>query len=171
MIFVLLLDDQDNHIFPCMIKIIKYSFIWGFGYIGMWVAKWIIGSIVLKENLLENAYKTILWRSSTTEYSRFDAIKVNFAVYKKKIYFLIFGGLLIYYFIRLLKYRKEMNCMNGIKKSIPFMILALMPCLWYFFASNHSHIHYWFTYRSLMIFFFSVMIVFEKILSSQKNND
>ena len=35
-----------------------------------------------------------------------------------------------------------------IKTLLSFTIIALLPVLWYLVLSNHSFVHYWFTFRS-----------------------
>ncbi|MFR2300336.1 MAG: hypothetical protein ACLS6P_08785, partial [Clostridium paraputrificum] len=40
---------------------------------------------------------------------------------------------------------------------IPILLVAAYPIIWFIVLSNHSDIHYWFTYRSLMISLYSII--------------
>ena len=45
-------------------KVIIYSIVWGTGYIGMWTAKWAIGSLILQENVFKSAISQAVVRTS-----------------------------------------------------------------------------------------------------------
>ena len=62
----------------------------------------------------------------------------------------------IFYYLKKLKINIFFN-MNKIY--IPYIIIAICPLLWYFMATNHSHIHFWFTYRELSITIFSMIVM------------
>jgi hypothetical protein len=165
LIFLLLLDKSNSYK-----KIIICTLSWGFGYVGMWASKWAVGSILLKRNLFEDAILQIKYRSSSEEFNRFNAILKNFKIYNYTVYKLIFTIIILYYLIRIIKLLKKLK-IKYIKKIIPFLIIAVMPMVWYFLASNHSSIHYWFTFRALIIFFFAIMSALEEVILDCKSNE
>jgi len=52
------------------------------------------------------------------------------------------------------------------KKAILFLLVGLAPYLWYLVLSNHSYVHWWFTYRlqaiTVMCLFFMLTDSFVK---------
>lgn len=64
----------------------------------------------------------------------------------------------VVWFFMLIKYR---NQALGRKRSLILHgIVAMIPFAWYVLVANHSHIHYFFSFRTLGTFFFA-MFVFE----------
>lgn len=167
-IFYLLLQKDQVPIKHNIIKILLFAIVWSVGFIGMWLSKWIISSIILNKNVVANALEQFSWRVSSTEFSRFDAILANVSIYHKKAYLIIFGLIGIYYIKRLIDVRNNLT-LNSIKQILPFLCIALMPFAWYFVVSNHSFIHYWFTYRELFIFFFAVLCSLEYLIIKTRN--
>lgn len=170
MIFYLLLDNDISNIKNNVYKFILFGIVWSFGYIGMWVSKWIIASVILDFNVISDSINRLLFRTSSAEYSRIGAILKNVMVYKKKGYLIIFSSLVIYYGKRLIDCRKNIS-KNNLKGILPFLFIALIPFLWYIMASNHSSIHYWFTFRELLIFFFAIFSSLELILRNGESVD
>ena len=169
MIFYLLIEEDKNNLKDNFVKIVLFAVVWAIGYIGMWGCKWIIGSIILKEDVISIGLNKIFFRmnpNSYGEFSRFDAIMKNVLIYKKRGYFVIFALTAVYYVKRIIPSRKNINKVN-LKHSIPLLIMASSPFIWYFVCCNHSYIHYWFTYRELWIFFFAILCVAEYLKKSE----
>ncbi|MDE5931500.1 MAG: hypothetical protein K2H40_03320, partial [Lachnospiraceae bacterium] len=70
--------------------------LWGCGYVGMWGGKWLVGSILLKENLFREALNQIVFRASTGieqgADSRFGAVMKNISVLLKWPFLLVFAS-------------------------------------------------------------------------------
>lgn len=169
LIFVMLFYDDDKTV-NNIGRIIFYSFMWGIGYVGMWIAKWIIGSFLVKDNLIKVAIESLKARTSSEDYGRIDAITMNIKVYRDLFYKIIFGILILYYLIRGLKVIKNIK-LSYIKEIVPYVIVAIMPFAWYFVTANHSCIHNFFTYRNLIIFFFSTMCAGEIFIKKLSSNN
>ncbi len=72
-------------------RVIRASIAWAFGYLGMWSLKWVIGSILLQENLFADAFETIRVRTGASEQgsllSRFvQTVILNFKEYQGMTY-------------------------------------------------------------------------------------
>ena len=146
------------------LDIIKHSLAWGLGYIGMWAAKWLIaGPNVIKSALEETG------RWTSTGGSKIDnavtAINNNYEMFmdnKLMIFILIFITVVMTLIIVELKNRKKLNCKKELKTILmtflPYLIIITIPFVWYIAASNHSKIHYWFTFRDLAVSVFALMI-------------
>lgn len=140
--------------------IIILSIIWGIGYLGMWASKWIISSILLRENLISNALSKILERTSDKNihgtFTKIDVLKINLEMIITVPNVLMNILNFIYIIYKSIK-AKIWNRKKQYLKIIPFCIIAVMPFAWYILASNHSMIHYWFTYRSLAVTIFAML--------------
>ena len=163
-IFYLLLEKDQTSVKQNIIKIVLFGIVWSVGFIGMWISKWIISSAILNKNFIAGALEQFSWRVSAAEFSRFDAIMANVLIYHKKTYLIIFVLIGIYYIKRIINVRNKIT-LDSIKQILPFLFIALMPFVWYFVVSNHSYIHFWFTYRVLLIFFFAVLCSLEYLIA------
>lgn len=166
-VFYLLLEDKKSFK-EKLLKILLYGVLWCIGYVGMWFSKWAITSIILQKDAISEALNIIFFRTSTEKFTRFDAIMKNIGIYKKRSYVTIFGLIFIYYLVRIIKNRKTLN-KSILIKMIPFILVALIPFVWYFVISNHSYIHYWMTYRELVIFFFAGMCGCEILINKDRS--
>lgn len=149
--------------------IICISIIWGIGYVGMWIGKLIIGSILVNRNFFTSAIEKFKYRSSfDVTYKKitiFEVIKINLKHILIKPYIVLALLLIVYVIYKMIagkfKFTKEKWL-----ALIPYMIISIMPFVWYVVASNHSYIHSWFTYRDLMITIFAlssyIAYLFEK---------
>lgn len=156
-IIMLQLVDFENNWRNKTKNILQYAFCWSFGYVGMWAGKWCVATLLLDQNIFMNAYAAIQSRTAmktdTEELSIFLVIKNNIIAGN---IFMIPTLVVIFYYLKKLKINIFFN-MNKIY--IPYIIIAICPLLWYFMATNHSHIHFWFTYRELSITIFSMIVM------------
>ena len=137
-----------------VIATIKYSIFWVFGYGGMWVGKWTVGSILTGKNLFSDAIQSVIGRSSAEAYggsiSRFSAVISNLQMASEIMTPLIIAVTLAVTFI--IAVWQWHGC---VKKFVPYfvnlLLIASIPFVWFMFMSNHSYIHLYFTYRTLTI--------------------
>ncbi|MCI5603752.1 MAG: hypothetical protein MR361_09720 [Clostridiales bacterium] len=137
--------------------LIRYSIAWGIGYAGMWSGKWIIGTLITKKNLIENAYQQAAYRSgyvaSDIKFSYIDILKGILRASNKLVicFVLAVGGLIFLY--ELIKKQKIY-----IKDNIVILLAILgYPFLWYGVFANHSFWHTFFTYRTFGIALYVVL--------------
>ncbi len=141
-------------------KIIAYSVTWGIGYIGMWASKWLLGSLVLKENVLQDAGNTLAQRLDAITYesrllSFFSVVWYNMKMYKALPYILLVVILFIAVIVFVIKYPVKKNMKQMLLGCLPYIIICLMPFAWYAVALNHSGEHYMFTFRALIVTVFA----------------
>ena len=125
---------------------------WGIGYIGMWVGKWLMGSIILRKNLFEDAVEQFLLRASSGNASnnRLDGIRDNLGIYSNKIFVCLFAVLIIYSIIVLWRMKIKVKREQWLEIG-SYGIIMLMPFVWMFLAANHSQEHAWFVHRGLSV--------------------
>lgn len=159
LIFYMLISNNKRSLKENICKILIFAIVWSIGYGGMWISKWIISSIILNQNVIASGLGILAMRSSTIEgVPRYGALLKNILIYNN-YYIVIMGLISIYYIIRIIKIKNI--TINKLKEIVPFLLIGITPFLWYLFASNHSYIHYWMTYRILFVFFFAIMCSLE----------
>lgn len=138
---------------------------WGIGYVGFWAEKWLLGSIVLRENLFLEARNSILLRSSHETLGQSityaATLKNNVQPYTSRTWILLLG-LLVTITVFLALYRHVLTAQRVLALA-PLALVACMPFVWYYFTQNHSYIHYGFTHRELAITFFAVSCFFVQL--------
>lgn len=138
---------------------------WLIGYIGMWVGKWTIGSIILGKELFTEAIDQLLLRTSTVDeqYQKIDILNNNFGSFFHTpittvflIYSAVMITLIVIYTIN--QKRKNKNWVKNLLKTVwPFLGIAVLPILWFLIISNHSYHHYWFTNKICGVVVFAWM--------------
>lgn len=157
--FYFLLMEKKTLLYN-VIKTVKYSIIWAIGYIGMWSGKWIIGSILLRKNIITDAINALLNRTSSetadASFTHWSVIEKNAgAMFSTPVKLLFLGTLLILLVVLICKTIRDKK---NYFANWHYLLIACMPIAWYIVAANHSYMHFWFTYRELSILIFAVLI-------------
>lgn len=134
---------------------------WALGYGLLFVSKWIFATMVTGHDALGDAISEFLYRSGTTtssaeglsSFSRFDVIVRNVNTLIPEWVLVPLIALFIAYAIVLWH--------DGIQRlSLQFVVCVLVvsaiPLMWFCLASNHSYVHFWFTYRNLVVSSFGI---------------
>ncbi len=131
---------------------------WGIGYAACWAAKWLIGTLILGENIFADAWKTARFRIEGSEVIPLDRalmFKTNFETYffakGRKPFVLVVILLLV--LIAILIWRPDKTRLTTV---FPILFVSFYPYIWYFVLSNHSQLHYFYTYRIQAITMFAV---------------
>ena len=146
-------------------QIIRLCLWWGVGYVGFWAEKWLLGSLVLRENLFLEARDSILLRASHETVGQAitytATLKNNLQPYALRTWILLWvllavGSLLLALHRRVLSVRR-------LTALAPLILAACLPFVWYYFTQNHSYIHFGFTHRELAITFFALSCFFVRL--------
>ncbi len=156
-------------------KIITYSITWGVGYIGMWASKWLFGSFILKENILQDAGNTLAQRVDAITYdsrllSFFSVVWYNMKMYKALPYILLVIALFAAVIILAIKYPVKKGKRQIVLGILPYIIISFMPFAWYAVALNHSGEHYMFTFRALIVTVFAGSCMLMQLFDYNKKN-
>lgn len=147
-------------------SILIYIVMWGIGYGGMWAMKWIISSIVLNENVFLDAYSQMMLRTDVEQkVSLLDVIDCNL-IYLKHTTTLV---VLIFFFVGNLIFtiKGNKNFVANKQRFISVIIVTILPLLWYMILREHSSSHSVFTFRSLIISLFGILILPECALKQE----
>lgn len=145
----------------------KFCVIWLAGYAVTWLTKWTFASIVLKENAFASAFSGAANRilGNVSDMNLYElcisALLRNlmcifpFSLISKNgfLYVLLSLSLILifYYFFK----RSSEKC--TINKLL--LLPALLPYIRFIVLSNHSYLHYFFTYRAQLISIFCLCLI------------
>lgn len=150
-------------------KSIRICMTWGIGYLGMWAGKWMLGSLLSGENIINDAFQNIVNRTSTKDgeqsFSRFGVVIYLIRyTFGKRPYLLLMLILLIVLAGYIFCHREQLigpeivfkKVVHSDKGTIMTLILVgTLPFFWYFITANHSFIHPRLVYRSMGVTVFA----------------
>ena len=140
MAVMLSLKREDEFQFKdSIIEISKLTLLWGGGFAFTFLTKWALASLILGQNIFADAYEVSLYRMEAEEFTRWDAVTKNFDMLDLWMIGIATVVLLLLSIIKRLKINH--------KRVVLFLIIGLMPYVWYLLLANHSYVHWWFTYR------------------------
>lgn len=161
LVYLILLQQKqygDESFYRNIYSIGINSLLWGVGYLGNWAAKWGLASIVLRRNVIADGLSQGFSRVGGVEdqTSIPGAIAYNlFAIIPPGIegkdlkWFVVFCALVLIILFALFFRLKASK--KTIVNQIPLLVMICYPYMWYIVMSNHSQIHYIFTYRIQII--------------------
>lgn len=172
LIMVFNLNDIYN-IKKIFLVYIKLSLAWGFGYLGMWGLKWILSSIYLHQNVIQNAFKAIVFRTSNSyndeTWTKWYVIKLNMLHYFHLSYLAFFLFFIVVCFIMVRNIKIVQGFFLKVQLYISYVLIIPMPFVWFFALSNHTKIHHNFTFRCLSISIFAFSSLIAKLLEYKFN--
>jgi len=149
--------------------ILGASAAWIMGYGLFWVAKWVIASAFLRVNVIQDAMGAIAIRAGSGHTGGIQvfvkALAYVLAVMVPSqlaasvaMRFLIFAaGAFLFTLVWFVLYRRHRR-FAAAKNAFPFLLVALLPFVWLLGMAEHTMIHYWFSYRVLMVSSFAVLL-------------
>lgn len=137
--------------------IIQKGTLWICGYGFMFISKWAVSSLYLKEKAFNEALTNAAHRINSLEVNE-SGLSAN-RIFKNIVSMNIFNGTSTYgdlvlrlliisavIFSIIILYKKNKGCEKELFKVIG--IIMLIPYIRYIFLNNHSYVHYYFTYRA-----------------------
>ena len=166
--------EKDITIKMIFINIIKFSVIWGIGYGLTWFTKWLLTDLFFDRNMIITALNQVLYRSKSAEqFNMFHVINQNISyLYIPFFISLIFTFTLINVNIKKYKIKnKDFDNEKRLIKILPYVIISIIPFIWYILLQNHSYYHTFFTYRNLMITNICFNLCIEEFLKNEEYNE
>ena len=128
---------------------LKMSVLWGFGYVGMWLSKWLIASLVLGENVMPYVPGHISEQLGTADGSIFEAVfrnigclfPLDYGGAGKTITIIVLAVILIFCIV----FRKKTI---DVHKLLLYLVVGLIPYVRYLVLHNHANLNYFFTFRA-----------------------
>lgn len=131
--------DENFLLKDNILEIIRLALLWGLGFVLTFATKWALATMILGFSVFADAFNTGLYRIGVEDFTRWDAVAENFKMLNMPmilVFILVFVVLMV---VR----RDKFNW----KKAVVLLLLGLTPYLWFLVLSNHSYLHWWFTYR------------------------
>lgn len=138
------------------LEMIALGISWISGYAVTWFSKWIIATIILKQNVIKFALNQILLRTGGTEEEVLNIKQIISNLLhimfpgRTKIFFVLI--LLVWIIIFIIKHKPAQELIS----LSPLLLVGLLPFVWFFVLQNHNQHHAYFTYRILMISVFAM---------------
>lgn len=153
----------------------RSSLFWGLGYALAWIAKWGITVVVLGVRYFWRTMSVVQYRLEGSEDEPLDRIgtirknlKAWMNVQDDGIISWSKVVLLIVIIAVVLMIWKKLKDRKTISAYVPILFVAAYPYIWYLVMSNHSQIHYWYTYRAQLVALFGVLMFISSILKEVK---
>ena len=153
----------------------KASLSWFFGYALTWISKWLLSAAILGVRYFWRTMSVVQYRLEGSEeepLDRIGTIERNIKAWlnvqdggvisSSKIIILLLLVAVVLIFWRKLKDWKTVGAY------LPILFVALYPYIWYLVMSNHSQIHYWYTYRAQLVALFAGLVFLAAILRERK---
>ena len=153
----------------------KASLTWFFGYALTWISKWLLSAAILGVRYFWRTMSVVQYRLEGSEeepLDRIGTIQRNLKAWLNvqdggviswsKIALLILIVAVVLIIWRKLKDWKTVGAY------LPILFVAAYPYIWYLVMSNHSQIHYWYTYRAQLVALFAGLVFLAAILRERK---
>lgn len=136
--------------------VIKNTISWFSGYALLYILKWVIGTIFVGSNFIEDALMSASQRLGITfSFNYLDVLNLNLSYFlKNKINIVLIIISLILLIINIIKSPKE-----KLKVISPILLIFSMPFIWMFIFNNHSAVHYWMISRIFSISIYSLLLI------------
>ena len=121
------------------------------GYALTWISKWLIYDSLFHENIIHNAIEQVRYRSQINDNTTAQNFKeiifwMNEDMFKHLGYSIPVLAVILFVFSRFSNITLRKNY-----TIIPFMLISIIPYIWYKALSNHTLVHFFFVYRHLGI--------------------
>ncbi|MCR5355758.1 MAG: hypothetical protein K6E43_09245 [Lachnospiraceae bacterium] len=151
---VVFLFMRQEDIFNSIICIIKAGIAWSIGYGGMWIMKWVLATLTTGVNVLLDATTNAAVRADGGAASLSEVFWANYNACfgnELRIYILIY--IIIALGIKI--YHSQVN----FRDYVIYLLVMIMPVVWYFVFRQHSIIHTFFTNKEMVVIAMSVMMM------------
>ena len=147
----------------------KAALNWGFGYVGMWVMKWVLAAIVLQENVMPYIAEHIGERIGGDIGIGPGQYIIGAVCNNVKCLFPfgyggagMFAGMVLLLIVAYVGYvyHKKHICPEHI---LLYVLIGLLPYIRYIVLHNHSYLHCFFTYRAQMATILAIVLILEEL--------
>lgn len=162
MIYTHYLEDTDTSFRKGMYILIKGTLCWGLGYALTWVTKWMLATLILRENVFSDALEQAVYRSyggnSQGVFSgMIFAVRKNMGSLLMDRNGIILAALLICCVLIFLFWICRSK--NAGKALLPIALISLYPYIWYCVLVQHSIQHAYYTYKAQMITIWVILLL------------
>lgn len=165
-----------------LFRLIKIGSAWCIGYGGMWVGKWIVGSILSGQNLISDGINQVVFRAgsdaemnhSGESFSVFETIINNIRAFILTPATLAMGAFVVVMLVLIIRLiiKNQIKYESVINLAFPYILLLIAPFVWYTMIRNHSAIHaYSLSNKELIIAAMAVSCLCARLYQHLKRED
>ncbi len=146
-----ILEKDREKLLPYLFRCVLF---WGLGYALMWAGKWLIAYLQNGPAFIQETINQMKIRadggSGASLKSRIEPLMLNIHhLANTRLLNLAILAYILYTIFRIIK-NKAFDFRSSLKHILPLFLTALIPVLWTLLLSNHSYVHVFFTYRTLV---------------------
>lgn len=156
-------NDEELTLKKQLIKLIGNFIAWGFGYFGIWVAKWVVSDLFYGTDIIKVSISQIYYRvfgmnnDDGIEINNFEALRRNVVLSINYLVGTMYIVTLAWAVIKKIHSHKKGIYFSS--KKLPYYVCIIVTLAWYFIISEHSHKHYFFTYKTMLIPLIATMFI------------
>ena len=154
LVFLKKQDSDENYAKAenSFVFLIKCGAFWSFSYIGMNLFKWILASVILRENEFATVKEKFLTHTDAVgRFTLAETLIKNCSCYFSPVILALILLFTAGWIIReLLVQKRGISELFTLQRSA-FLLVMISPFIWYCLLKSHSNVHYWMTYRSLAV--------------------
>ena len=150
-------------------KTCRMVLLWGAGFAGTWVAKWVVATLFTSENVLADGFKnTFIRTAGLDDVTRWDAVGANVELLP---WMYIAPVLALLAALAAVRFNGK-----GWRKAVQLLPVVVLPWVWYLAVANHSYLHSWFTFRAqaasvaAMVLAVAAMVDWNKLFSHERKD-
>lgn len=166
---------KDAHPLAGINRLFVIGLHWCIGFAFMWMWKWLLGSLILGENIIaaamdEAAFMSVNKEETSIGYcllmissfitSLIALPPIGHTILRLILVFVCAVGMIIY----LLGFRSKAACIEN----LPYLLVALIPFAWCLVFLNHVTIHFWFVFRIFSLTAFGAVLFIGGTFSGEK---
>lgn len=167
---LLLVLEKRRSLIEQLKTVVFSGLAWILGFAGMWLGKGLLGSVITGQNILSEIFSAVQNRSvgTTENITLIETLRLNVGTFSHPVFLILAGAICLLFtvliILRFLKAKQFSNILNN----LGFLLICIAPFCWYVVLKQHSYIHFWFTYRTLLPTLFSAILMLIKIFNDAK---
>lgn len=170
LIYCLLQNKNKYNIKELFIEVLKYCIMWGIGYFGVFLMKWILVDLLFNRGLIQTSIEQFKYRSETNT-------NINLNIFSKPISIVIkplsisIIVVCILTIIKIIKFKDRKNVKLNIKEISIYFFIELLVFAWIVVLRQHFFQHMFFTYRYTFLIFVCIFLIIYNLFKIEYSED
>ena len=171
LLLLILLSEDGQKALNYVKTVVVSGLGWILGYAGMWFGKWALAGWIVHRNVIQEAWKEVLFRSGSEEslnlIARLEALYDNWKHYEYPLYTALLAIWLTWFIYKSLNGKTKIVRQE---KNGADLLITLSSFVWYFVLANHTLGHHFFTYRIWGVAITGILFLFCGSIAICKDN-
>lgn len=171
LLLLILLSEDGQKALNYVKTVVVSGLGWILGYAGMWFGKWALAGWIVHRNVIQEAWKEVLFRSGSEEslnlIARLEALYDNWKHYEYPLYTALLAIWLTWFIYKSLNGKTQIVRQE---KNGAYLLITLSSFVWYFVLANHTLGLHFFTYRIWGVAITGILFLFCGSIAICKDN-